>query len=136
MSDDEKRLQWRREGVTATDVADAAAGTYGGMYGVVARKLGRVTVEQNEQMARGHRWQPVIADAVHVLTGLYVVGEETWCQCTGDDRWRATVDGFLSLPGRVQPGRPRGRARSRRRSASACHRTASAGCPRCNGKCW
>ena len=96
MSDDPKWLQWRREGITATDVADAAAGTYGGAYGVVARKQGRVTVEQNEQMSRGHRWQPVIADAVHVLTGLYVVGEETWCQCTGDERWRATVDGFLS----------------------------------------
>lgn len=88
--------QWRREGVTATDVADAAAGTYGGTYGVVARKLGVEVVEENDAMRRGTRWQPVIADAVHVLTGYHVVGEETWCQHPEDARWRATVDGFLA----------------------------------------
>lgn len=89
--------RWRREGITATDVADAANGTYGGAYGVVARKLGRIEPEpENERMTRGHRWQPVIADAVHVLTGLFVVGEEAWCQSTENGTWRATVDGFLA----------------------------------------
>lgn len=89
-------LAWRRCGITATDVADAAAGTYGGAYAVVARKLGRLTVETTDEMQRGHRWQPVIADAVRVLTGLFVVGEETPCEHAGDPRWRATVDGFLA----------------------------------------
>lgn len=89
-------LEWRKGGITATDVADAAQGTYGGAYGVVARKLGLIEVEQNNAMRRGHLWQPRIADAVHALTGLYVVGEETWCVNSDDDMIRATVDGFLA----------------------------------------
>lgn len=95
MSDSEW-LDWRRQGITATDVADAANGTYGGAYGVVARKLGLITVAQNAAMERGHRWQPKVADAVHALTGLWVVGEETWCQHTDNPMIRATVDGFLA----------------------------------------
>lgn len=89
-------LEWRRAGVTATDVADAANGTHGGLYGVVARKLGLVTVKQTAQMDRGHRWQPTIADTVHVLTGLWVVGEESWCEHATHGWMRATVDGFLA----------------------------------------
>lgn len=90
-------LEWRRGGITATEVADAANGTYGGAYAVVARKLGKLPrTEQTEQMARGHRWQPTIADAVHVLTGRYVVGEELWCQHPTHPTHRATVDGFLA----------------------------------------
>lgn len=90
-------LAWRKEGVTATDVADAAAGTYGGMYGVVCRKRDLVPKqEQTPAMARGHRWQFPVADAIHALTGLFVVGEEQQVECATDHRWRATVDGFLS----------------------------------------
>lgn len=95
-TDDPQWLAWRRAGITATDVADAYAGTYGGAYSVVARKLGLEVVEHNAEMQRGHDWQPVIADAVHTLTGMFVVGEETWCEHADDDRWRATVDGFLA----------------------------------------
>lgn len=95
-ADETAWLEWRAAGVTATDVADAYTGTYGGLYGVVARKLGLYVEEPNERQDRGHRWQPVIADAVHVLTGLYVVGEETWCENPDNDRHRATVDGFLA----------------------------------------
>jgi len=95
--DETEWLAWRREGITATDVADAAAGTYGGMYGVVSRKLGLVPpTEQNDAMRRGHRWQFKIADAVHALTGLYVVGEEHQVECAHRPQWRATVDGYLS----------------------------------------
>jgi predicted phage-related endonuclease len=93
---DERWLQWRREGVTATEVADAMAGTYGGIYGVVAKKQGRYEVEQTPQMARGHRWEPILASATNVLTGLHVVGEQTWCENRSDPRWRCTIDGFLS----------------------------------------
>lgn len=95
-ADERAWLAWRREGVTATDVADAFAGTYGGVYSVVAKKLGLEVVEQTSEMQRGHDWQPTIADAVHVLTGWHVVGEETWCAHADDERWRATVDGFLA----------------------------------------
>ena len=100
-TDDPAWLAWRRAGVTATDVADAYAGTYGGTFGVVARKLGLEVVEENDQMRRGHAWQPVVADMVHVATGLFVVGEETWCAHADDDRWRATVDGLLAAAAEV-----------------------------------
>lgn len=95
---------WRAGGVTATEIADALNATYGGAYAVVARKLGLLEREEtNEQMARGHRWQPVIADAVHVLTGHWVVGEETWAQHPAHPRHRATVDGFLAPTAEASP---------------------------------
>ncbi len=90
-------LDWRRGGVTATEVADAWSGSYGGAYSVVGRKLGLIPPpEQTAAMDRGQRWQETIADAVHALTGLYVVGEETWCEHVDERRHRATVDGFLA----------------------------------------
>lgn len=87
---------WRAGGITATDVANAANDTYGGAYEVVARKLGLYEARVTDVMQRGHDWQPRIADAVHALTGLHVVGEETWCESSEDPLIRATVDGFLS----------------------------------------
>lgn len=90
-------LEWRKGGVTATEVADAWSGSYGGAYSVVARKLGLLDPpEQTAAMDRGQRWQETIADAVHALTGLYVVGEEMWCEHIEESRFRATVDGFLA----------------------------------------
>ena len=90
-------LEWRKGGVTATEVANAATGAYGGMYEVVARKRDLLPpVEQTNAMERGQRWQETIADAVHALTGLYVVGEETWCEHAAQPMHRATVDGFLA----------------------------------------
>jgi len=89
-------LEWRRSGITATDVADAANDTYGGAYGVVARKLELVTVEQTAPMERGHRWQEPIADAVHALTGWHVLGEEACVTRVDQEHHLATVDGFLA----------------------------------------
>lgn len=95
-NDDPAWLAWRTEGVTATDVADAMSGEYGGIYAVVARKQGRLVVEKTAEMERGHAWEATISDAVHVLTGWTVVGEETLCENADDPRWRATIDGFLA----------------------------------------
>lgn len=96
MTDDTAWLEWRRGGITATDVADAANGTYGGAYSVVARKLGLLTVEVNDAMNRGHRWEQRIADAASIMLGLHVVGEQTWCQHAEFPQWRATIDGLLA----------------------------------------
>lgn len=102
--DDPAWLTWRSEGITATDVARAATGRYGGMYAVVAEKLGMIEKPPaTEVMLRGHRWQQRIADAVHALTGLYVVGEETWCQHSSEGWRRATVDGFLAPGAEATP---------------------------------
>lgn len=100
----EEWLAWRAAGITATDVARAVSGRYGGAYGIVAEKSGRIEREPvNDRMIRGHRWQQRIADAVHALCGLYVVGEETWCQHSEHGWARATVDGFLANDAEVTP---------------------------------
>nr|AGC72755.1 YqaJ [uncultured bacterium A1Q1_fos_2101] len=96
MTDDPEWLKWRRQGITATDVADAINNTYGGAYSVVARKLGLVTVEPNAAMDRGHRWEQRIADAAGLMLGLHIVGEQAWCQHEGQPLWRATIDGLLA----------------------------------------
>jgi predicted phage-related endonuclease len=90
-------LQWRLFGITASDIARARSGRYGGRYGVVADKLGLTEqAETTDAMIRGLRWEDAVADAVHALTGMHVVGEQTWCEHLDHPWRRATVDGFLS----------------------------------------
>lgn len=96
MNEHDEWLQWRREGITATDVANAWAGTYGGLYAVVAGKLDRVQVQQTAAMTRGLRWEEPLAAAVPHLTGLYVVGEQTLVEAADNRRHRATLDGYLA----------------------------------------
>lgn len=96
-ADEAAWLEWRRAGITATDVARAVSGYYGGAYAVVAEKLGLTPpTEVTYEMERGHRWQPIVAAATPYLTGLYVVGAETWAEHADNSRDRATVDGFLA----------------------------------------
>jgi putative phage-type endonuclease len=90
-------LAWRAAGVGASDVAASWTGSYGGAYKVVGVKLGLLESDIDPELAdRGHRWEQPIADAVHTLTGLYVVGEQAWCQHPDHPHMRATVDGFLA----------------------------------------
>lgn len=90
-------LEWRLQGVTASDIARAATGSYGGIYGVVDDKHNpKPHVTDNPVFNRGHRWETPIADAVHILTGYTVAGEQAWCQHPEHDTHRATVDGLLA----------------------------------------
>jgi putative phage-type endonuclease len=89
-------LEWRRGGIGASDIASATMRMYGGGYKVVASKLGRIDEPATAAMERGNRWEQRIADVVHAATGLWVVGEQTWCQHPDHPRHRATVDGFLA----------------------------------------
>lgn len=92
--------EWRRQGIGASDIANAYSGAYGGAYAVVADKLGRLPAKASTtQMERGHRWEQTIADAVHQLTGFHVVGEQTWCEHPDQPRHRCTVDGLLAPTG-------------------------------------
>lgn len=96
-ADDPTWDAWRAAGITATDIAKAASGRYGGAYAVIATKTGLIPpTEWNDRMLRGHRWQPVIADLTHPAQHLYVVGEETMAQHPDRPEHRATVDGFLA----------------------------------------
>jgi len=90
-------LAWRTRGVGASDVAAAHTGLYGGIYGVVADKLGHTDPDpiDPELAARGKRWEQPVADAVHVLTGYYVHGEQMWIEHPDNSVWRCTLDGLL-----------------------------------------
>lgn len=98
IADEAEWLAARRQRITASDVAMARTAKYGGAVAVVAGKLGHLPpVEVTAQMDRGHRWEAPLADAVHALTGLYVVGEQAWI--TRDDLAAplgVTVDGLLA----------------------------------------
>lgn len=95
--DDQAWLAWRLAGITASDIAAAHSGRYGGARGVVAEKLGMLPAQEyTQRMARGHAWEDRIATAVEILSGLHVVGEQTWAQHQHQPNWRATVDGFAS----------------------------------------
>lgn len=96
-ADEAEWLAWRADNaVTASDVADSATGSYGGIYAAVAKKLGLLEVEQTAEMRRGHDWEHRLADTVHTLTGYYVVGEQWGITHDLDDRFRFTADGFLA----------------------------------------
>ena len=96
-ADEAEWLAWRADNaVTASDVADSATGSYGGIYAAVAKKLGLLEVEQTAEMQRGHDWEQRLADTVHTLTGYYVVGEQWGITHDLDDRFRFTADGFLA----------------------------------------
>ena len=92
--------QWRSEGWGASDIAAAWTGRYGGAYTVVAQKAGRLPTWEADmdtgRMQRGHDLEPAIAAMVQICTGLYVVGEQTWCEHRDEPRHRATVDGFVA----------------------------------------
>lgn len=93
--DERAWLAWRRDGVTATDVADAATGDDNAIDAVVDRKLGSPP-PPTPAMERGRRWQTRITAAAAVLTGLSVVGEEILVEHPVH-RWRrATLDALLA----------------------------------------
>ena len=65
MTTDQEWHGWRGKGITASDIARAVSGRYGGRFGVVADKLGLgEKQEPNERMARGLAWEDRIAGAV------------------------------------------------------------------------
>jgi predicted phage-related endonuclease len=90
-------LQWRREGVTATEVAKATTGYYGGMLSVLADKRATETGEANASMNRGLAWEDTITAAAEHLIGVHIVGEQMMVECESDRRWRATIDGLASV---------------------------------------
>lgn len=96
MSDRADWLAWRAQGITATDVARAWTGRYGGAYCVVAEKLGLVEgPAETDRMRRGSDLEPVLSGMVQLATGWTVVGEQTWCEHPEHPERRATVDGFV-----------------------------------------
>lgn len=93
-------LEWRRGGITGTDIARWWTGQYGGAYGAVADKLGRgLPQETTPQQARGKAWEDRLARLAETATGLHAhaTGEhQVWAEHPDHPHHRATPDGLLS----------------------------------------
>lgn len=96
-------LASRKLGLGASDMANADTGAYGGGYAVVADKLGYDTDDNKNLGAkqRGHEWEQRIADAVHALTGLYVIGEQLQIISAANPVHRFTADGLLATTAEI-----------------------------------
>lgn len=97
-------LAWRKGGITASDIAMAVSGRYGGAYAVVARKLDLLPAqEQTDAMRRGLEFEERIQTAAEVLWGLRIVGEQTLIQHQYRPEFRATLDGMAVPHGIEEP---------------------------------
>lgn len=96
-TEDADWLEWRRQGITASDIARAASGRYGGAYAVVAEKQGKIEPQPfNARMARGQRLEVPVTTAAETLLGLHIVGEQLQMQHREKPHWRATLDGLAA----------------------------------------
>lgn len=95
---DQEWLDWRRQGITATDVVKIAGlSRYGGPYSVWLDKRGELPdLGDNPKLSFGRYWEAAANRALEDQTGLHVLGEQTWCSHV-TERWaRATPDGFIA----------------------------------------
>lgn len=90
--------EWRRQGIGGSDIAAILGiSPYRGPWSVWAEKVGLVTPDDDptDAMRFGKYAEKMIVPWFTDETGLYVVGEQTWCEHR-DKRWmHATVDGFV-----------------------------------------
>lgn len=95
VSEREEWLAWRRQGITATDVARAATGMYGGAVGVFFEKTSDTQQPVTAAMERGLRMEPILTEAASTLIGRPIVGSQTTFESAENSRWRCTVDGLV-----------------------------------------
>lgn len=89
-------LEWRSEGIGASDVAAILGlSPWASPYTVWLDKTGQRADEDNEAMEAGRMLEPAIGPWFTARTGLYVIGEQTWCAHPERSWARATVDGFV-----------------------------------------
>lgn len=91
-------LEWRRGGVGGSDVAALLGlSNYASAVSVWCEKVGLIPGKDTTPRQRvGQVLEPAIAVLFHEHTGLYVAGEQTWCQSRESPWARCTVDGFVA----------------------------------------
>ena len=96
MTDRDRWLTWRREGVGGSDVAAILGlSPWASPWSVWADKSGLLPPEpENEYMAAGRWLESAIGPWFTHETGLHVAGEQTWCEHNVYRHHRCTVDGF------------------------------------------
>lgn len=94
---DQEWLNWRREGITATDVVKLAGlSQYGGPLSVWLDKAGQAPdVEDSDPMKFGRFWELAANPWLEQETGMHVIGSQLWCAHRTETWARATPDGFM-----------------------------------------
>lgn len=101
MSDRTEWLQWRRSGIGASDVPAIVLPAHqrpawSSQWRVWAEKMALVPdLEPNEDMEFGRWAERMIGPWFEDRTGLYVLGEQTWCTHPDRPTHLATADGFV-----------------------------------------
>lgn len=95
-------LAWRKQGITASNVASDLTGKYGGAFAVVADKLGldkpQVKKAQQSDYDRGHTWEAKLTKVVEAIAPFKVVGQGARIEWPTNRIHRCTPDGFLIDP--------------------------------------
>lgn len=107
MSDRDTWLDWRKDGIGASDVAAIIGlSPWASPWSVWADKAGLLPpAPENEAMAAGRWLEAAIGPWFTHETGLHVTGEQTWCAHPDHGHHRCTVDGFVrDGPGYVLDG--------------------------------
>lgn len=91
-------LAWRRGGFGGSDVPKfLGLSSQGSAFTVWADKVGLLpATDPTPRQRLGLLLEPVVATLFHEQTGLYVVGEQTWCTRRDVPWQRCTVDGFAA----------------------------------------
>lgn len=99
MSDAAGWHDWRRGGLGGSDIAALIGlSRYASPTSLYYEKVGAVDdrSEDNERQRIGKRMEVVLAEEFNDRTGLYCVGEQTWCQHPSYPWARCTVDAFAA----------------------------------------
>jgi len=91
-------LEWRRGGIGGSDIAAVCGlSKWGSPFSTWASKTGLLPdSEPTPRQRLGQLLEPVIATLFHEDIGLYVIGEQTWCEHSQLSWARCTVDGFAA----------------------------------------
>lgn len=89
---------WRGKGIGGSDIgALLGLSRFSSPTRLWAEKTGRLApTEETQRLRIGKRMEPVLAAEFHDMTGLHVVGEQTWCSHPINEFQRCTVDGFVA----------------------------------------
>lgn len=89
---------WRSQGVGGSDIAALIGlSPYASPVSLYYDKVGMTEpMPETQRLRIGKRMEAVLAAEFHDETGLWVVGEQTWCNHPEHQWAKCTVDGFVS----------------------------------------